>query len=218
MPNLFRIASIGKPNVIKLLSRTSGLPVTLAQVKNQLFIPTATTTWDNQLTLLINSAVLYFEKQRQVLIKSTWTGYYNTFPLHSLLIKKAPLISISSIKYYDSDNVQQTVNSSDYYTTVENYYSYIMFNSDFSRPVTYNRPQAVEVEFIVGLCTDDLDCPPDIQQGILMYLSFMWENKGDSANTAKIPSVINELFFPYKVMDITSNSLSIETYRGLFYA
>lgn len=206
MPNLYNVKSIAKPDVYKQTARAVGLPITLDEAKQQLYIPVGVTTWDDEITAYINSGMLYFEKfTRQVLIEATFIGYFNTFPV-SLSLKKSPLQSIESVKYFDVDNVEQTVNAANYYTTVADYYSDLIFVDDFTIPTTFGRPQIFKVEFKVGLATDDTDTPKDIKQGMKMYVAYMYENRG-SCDDTKIPPVVNELFYPYKILKIVKNDI-----------
>ena len=224
MPNLFAFSNIGVPTVYKNGVRDAGLPVTLTEAKAQLLIPTAVTTWDTYLTGLINASMAYFEKfTRQILISRTFTGYLNDFPNDSFLIEKAPLISITSVKYYDTDNVLQTVTDTNYYITESNYYSYLMFINTYTYPSTYDRPQIVQVEFKAGLCTDDTDCPADIKQGLLQIIAYWWENRGDTSGSGRygqgnrsVPQVAKDLFFPYKILKVITKAQPISFIGGSY--
>ncbi len=206
MPNLYNIKSIGKPDVYVQTERASGLPITLVEAKSQLNIPSAVTTWDTEITSYINAGMLAFENfTKQVLIEAIFIGYYNTFPV-SVELKKSPLRSIVSVKYFDVDNVEQTVSSGDYYTTVADYYSYLIFIETFITPDTFGRPQIFKVEFKAGLSTNDTDTPEDIKLGIKLFVAYMFENKGDCSNT-ELPKAVADQFYQYKILDIIKNDI-----------
>lgn len=76
-----------------------------------------------------------------------------TVPKQIRLIRP-PVISVSSVKYFDGDNVLQTVSASDYYITDEEV-PQLRFVTGFSAPTVYARPDAVRVEYVAGYAPSD---------------------------------------------------------------
>jgi uncharacterized phiE125 gp8 family phage protein len=67
----------------------------------------------------------------------------------ALRLPRGPVASVTDVKYYDADNMLQTVASSDYYLTDEQV-PQVRFLSSFAQPETYDRPDAVRVTYVAG--------------------------------------------------------------------
>lgn len=207
MPYLNTIGSVGKPNVYKQTAKGAGLPITVLEAKSQLFIRASVTTWDTEIEAYINAGMAFFENMtRQTLIEATYIGYFNTFT-RSLLLKRAPFRATIAVTYFDENNVEQTVGTSNYYTTESDYYSHLIFVDTFEIPKTFDRPQILKVEFNAGISTDETDTPEDIKQGLKMYVAHMYENRGDCVAQGDVPEVIASHFYPYKILDIARNDI-----------
>lgn len=78
-----------------------------------------TTTEDALLNRLITTARLEIERQKNVaFIEQTWLLTLNNFPRGKLSLPKWPLSSVTSLKYYDSAGVEQTVATSVYGSSI----------------------------------------------------------------------------------------------------
>lgn len=166
------------------------LPVSLADMKTYLKIDTDVD--DSLITDLINTVALFIENYtRRELIEKTFKtlrdGFYDDsrldrlFPYQStsFLILKSPFVSVESIKYFKND-VLETVDSSIYYSTVENFYSSIVLKADKSWPSNIDdRLQAVEINFKAGYGTQASDIPIDLRNAIKMIVAFLYFNRGD---------------------------------------
>lgn len=62
---------------------------------------------------------------------------------------RPPFISISSVGYFDGDNVLQTVDPADYYVT-DGQIPELMFASGYAFPTLYARPDALRVQYVTG--------------------------------------------------------------------
>ena len=89
-------------------------PITLTEAKAHLRVDDSYD--DTYINTLITTARLYCERfLNQSLITQTWQLFLDSFPSNGLiLLKHGPVISLTSIKYYDSDNTEQTLSSDDY--------------------------------------------------------------------------------------------------------
>lgn len=61
-----------------------------------------------------------------------------------------PVTAISSIKYYDANNVDQTLDAAPNYFVDKDR---IVWTESFSAPEIYLRPSAVRIEYVAGLAT-----------------------------------------------------------------
>jgi uncharacterized phiE125 gp8 family phage protein len=94
------------------------------------------------------------------LARATYTMYLDAFPAEDLRITRGPVAAISSVKYYDSANVLQTVAAADY--QLDN----ILLDGRLKFINTYgvysNRLNGLEIEFTCGWAT-----AAEIPQGIV---------------------------------------------------
>lgn len=68
----------------------------------------------------------------------------------SLVIPRAPLIAITSIKYYDTSSTQQTVSTDVYKVQTDYEPGRVVLKYDQSWPSVQGRPDAIEVTFTAG--------------------------------------------------------------------
>jgi len=88
-----------------------------------------------------------------------------------------PVASISSIKYYDTDNNQQTLADSNYQLVKGKTWAEIHYVQDADIPSVYDRPDAVEIIYIAGNSTANV--PPAILQQIKTCVSRIYYDKED---------------------------------------
>jgi uncharacterized phiE125 gp8 family phage protein len=77
-------------------------------------------------------------------------GTIEEFPNGDLVLCPPPLISVSSVKYYDANDSLQVLSSANYRVVQDPFRSFIRLKSGYSWPSTSERPDAVTVRFTVG--------------------------------------------------------------------
>lgn len=179
------------------------LPVSLDNVKIQLKL--SGTDEDDFLESLIKTASLFFESfTKQTLITDTYKTYRTVWDIFQL--RRCPLQSIESIKYFDTEGVLQTLDSGNYYIVKNNFFGKVAFDESFESPSLRNRPQQIEIEFKVGFGDTTDDIPADIQQGLLEHIAYMYENRGDCIDDAcsniAIPNSTKMAYMKYKIQEI----------------
>ena len=209
MTYLRNLRYITIPDTYKKLSVLPGLALTLAEVKAYLIIPVTDTSRDAWLTMLIKTSMHEFEEYaRRVLIKATFITYRNNFPFTNFFeLRKSPLVSVESVEYLDVDKVWQTMDSTEWMVTNENYFSKIVWNDAFKFPSLYEQPQPIRINFTAGMATDDTDTDIHLKEGLLAYIAFMFENKGDCLTTKmdnafSLPPTTIRVFDGYKIFMI----------------
>ena len=152
-------------------------PVTLAEMRSHLGITQAAdTARDSIITGRIISARQWAENYtRTAYISQTWIGYAADFPCHPVfnhrIALKAPLISVSSIKYLDENGVQQTLNSSLYLVDLVN--SCIVPAYDQTWPSVRVQNNCVQVEYVCGY-GNAAAVPESIKEAI-RFIVGQWE-------------------------------------------
>lgn len=126
----------------------STYPVTLVDLKLHLAIDG--NTEDSRLTAMIGAATNLCETQtNRAFVSQTWKLTDCGFPRYQLYLPKPPLTGVTTVKYYDSNNVQQTWDAANYYV-MKGTKSHGWIEPTTAYPATYNRPDAIEVTFTCG--------------------------------------------------------------------
>jgi len=163
---------------------------------------------DAWMTNAIKTAMSCFEAiSSRTLMITAFRTYHDCWqPCFEL--RKSPLVAISSVKYNDTDSVEQTVDSADYYIQKDPAYSLVRFDCEtFDSPaLKANRPQQITIDFTAGYATTESDVPADIKKAILQQVCYMSANRGDCAcgdgmSSAKAPGAM-AIYKKYKIEEI----------------
>jgi len=152
-------------------------PVTLAEAKQHCRL-SSDTTEDEHVTSLIKSAREYCENYtRRALAGQTLELLLNTFPTgNSIEIPKPPLVSVSSVKYKDSDGVEHTMPTSDYIVDTDQIFGRVVLGYNKSWPVFTPYPvNPVRIRFEAGYSY--VDFPESIKHAIKLIVGHWYENR-----------------------------------------
>lgn len=162
-------------------------PLTLAEVRDHCRIDNDDS--DAILRNLIRASRAYSETYlHRALIQQTWDI---TFPAFGdMEIPKAPLSSVTSVKYYDEDAVQQTLASSVYKVASADP-SYITLDEDQEWPTVQPIIEPITVRIVAGYGDEAEDVPQMTRQAMLILISHWYENReasivGVSSQTAPL--------------------------------
>jgi len=135
-------------------AKPQGTALPLDRVKK--FLRVTGTDQDQVITQMINAAVDIIEQETWIVLQSrSYTLYMDDWDyergLDHILLKKYPITAVSSVKYYDASNVQQTLSTSNYYTSIQGEYGRVYIQSE---PTVYDdRYDAIEIAFTAGYGT-----------------------------------------------------------------
>lgn len=135
-------------NPVKLITPSTLTPVTLTEAKEHLKV-----TGSDEDTLIqtyLNAAIKRVENYRQSPVMSSEWELYATHWRTSFNLQKHPVTVINSVKYYDDDNVLQTVDSANYRLQDFRVPCRLEFDSDFTEPSFYDREFPIVVNFQAG--------------------------------------------------------------------
>lgn len=149
-------------------------PVTLTEVYKQLRLTPdhegspgeETHPNDTQLAAMIQTSREHVEAMaRRSLVQQTVRLSLRSFPVsydtwvasysdrralvQTVRLFRPPVIRVEAVRYYDGDNLLQTVDAASYYVT-DDAVPELRFISGFSQPTVYDRPDAVRVEYVAG--------------------------------------------------------------------
>ena len=154
----------------------SGVPLfTTAEAKDFLKVDTTAddTLIDNLVLAATESCQIYtnqyFFKTVVEQYSDTWVNIYTLY--------KSPVSSITHIKYYDSDDTEQTLSSSNYILDDVSKPARIGLAVDATLPDLADRINAVHVNYSVGYGTTSADVPQGIKQAVLLTLGNWYENR-----------------------------------------
>lgn len=153
------------------------------------------------LTLLILRAAQSFEEAtRRAIMEQTWTLYLDEFPdSDTIQIPRPPLVSVESVKYYDSDGVLQTLDSSKYRVHKVGVFGEVEIIDSW--PATQSRRNAVEIAFTAGYSDDPAALPPLLVQGLLFIIAHWYLNREMYATgtiVQPIPDTAKEIIHTYR--------------------
>lgn len=134
---------------------------------------------DTLLTNLIKAAREYCEGfTNRAYITQVWDLLLDSFPVgDSISIPYPPLVSVASVKYYDTENTEATMDSGDYYVDTYKEPGRIVLGYNKSWPTTILRPaNGVIIRFTAGYGAAAA-VPQKVKQAMLMLISYWFENR-----------------------------------------
>lgn len=177
-------------------------PATLQEVKTHARVTHAEE--DSYIETLISAARDYCETfTNRAVITQTWALTLPGFPSWFCL-QKAPLQSVSSIKYVDQDGATQTV-STDVYdvdTTVEP--GRVVLKTGQSWPSTGESIAAVTVTYVAGYGDARTDVPPSFRLAVKILSAHWFELREPvvvGTIIAKVPMSVESLLWSNRLLE-----------------
>ena len=168
------------PHILTLVTGPIISPVSLATLKAHLRIDEATE--DDILQMYLDAATAVAQEQLgKALISQTWNEsvrYVNG----RVDLTVNHVQSLSSITYYDSDNVQQTATLSDFDLVAGDDWAYV--ESD-AWPSLYSRADAITFQYVAGFGSSPDSIPANIRQAILLLAGQYYANR-ENVSEAKL--------------------------------
>lgn len=152
-------------------------PITLAEAKLHLRVDHAED--DTYITTLIEAARDWAECfTSRAIITQTFKMYLRTFPgFGGIVVPRAPVISLTSIIYYDQNNTLQTLDPAVYETDFVREPGRIDRVFGQVWPSVYPRVNAVCVEFVAGYGAAGANVPAGLRRAILQRLTELYEDR-----------------------------------------
>jgi len=138
-------------------------PVTIEQAKKQCEIAESDTAHDDHFYRLIESARQELETDCDMAIALQTWKVLTSCVFDGMQLQKSPIQSITSIKYYDINNTQQTLASSVYAFDVADRTIRLKYNQSW--PSAVNRFDAWEITYLCGYTN-----PPGIAVQAMLIL------------------------------------------------
>lgn len=184
-------------------------PVSTTEAKNQLRIALGDTTYDTEITRLITAASQWVERRYGIsIITQTRTqlqdNFYEKYPIfrnflgpyysrYPVTLLYPPVQSVTSIKYYDTSQVLQTLDPATY--TVTGLMAPTLGAQDIETPRIFPQsswpvfkwiPDTIQIKYISGFGDDSTFVPETIKTAVLMCLSHLFENRMEEITGERI--------------------------------
>jgi uncharacterized phiE125 gp8 family phage protein len=177
--------------------------ISLAEAKAFLRVDSDYDDDDSYITSLIGVATNVVEQfTRRRLITQTYNIYYDEFPPY-MDLQVGNVASVTHVKYYDTDNTLQTLDTSQYDVDIRVKPGRIYQAEDGNFPDTYERANSVEVEFVVGSAASDVE--DAIKQGMFIVIGRYYENRQDVVTgtiASELPLMVEHLLTPYRLLEL----------------
>ena len=177
-----------------IITAPTELPITLAQVKEQAFADFCDD--DMLLNSYICAAVGHLDGWSGIMGRAIMPQdviqQFGCFE-ESLYLPYGPALSITSVTYYDTDNVQQTATG---YALLHDSKGSFICHDDW--PDTYDRKDAVTVNYRAGYA-DAASVPKSILHAISMLAATWYCNREGTAPSGNpIPFGVHDLLAPHR--------------------
>lgn len=174
-------------------------PISLIEAKAHLRVDHSTD--DTLITASIVAARAAAENFCQrALITQQWKKTLDFFPC-GITLPMPPVQSVVSLKYYDTNGVQQTLDSLTYTLDVMNEPGRLVPAYGLTWPATRDIPNTVEVIYKAGYGDAAVNVPGPIKAWILLKIAELYEYREASAERAAVPhEFVDHLLWPYRVV------------------
>jgi uncharacterized phiE125 gp8 family phage protein len=113
---------------------------------------------------------------RRAFLTQTWDYSLDEFP-DEIRLPMSPVQSVTSVKYYDVDDTEQTLSTSAYITDIRSHIPRITTADGYDWPDVYARYNPVTVRFVAGYTTGAPDLLT-IRQAMLLHVEAHYD-RGD---------------------------------------
>ena len=187
---------------LRLITPPALEPVSLTEAKLHLRVDGSDE--DDLITALIVAARQAAEHQLdRALVTQTWERRFDAFPAAELELGMPPVQSITSVTYYDADEVLQTMDAADYALDAYRLPGWAVPAYGTTWPSTLDTPNAVRVRFVAGYGDTASDVPEAIRQWMLMRIGTLYKHREQvvaGMSVAELPGAfVDRLLDPYRV-------------------
>jgi uncharacterized phiE125 gp8 family phage protein len=177
-------------------------PIMLAETK--LFCRVDHDLEDGTFAALITAAREHCEQVTgRALLSQTWERKLDDFS-DVVYLPRPPLISITSVKYYDTSGVEQTLSTNIYEADIYGEPGCIRNKYNQVWPTVRNQPDAVAVRYTCGYGTAEYQVPWPIRLACLKHVDHAYSNRETvvAGAVVELPLGIADLLAPYVIWDV----------------
>lgn len=187
-----------KPRNFKVVTAPATEPVTAADVK--LYSRIYTDVEDASVNTWISAGRIAAEDyQHRAYVTQTIELSYDYWPEKVINLPRPPTATVNSVKYYDEDNVEATLDASKYFVDVDSTPGRIALNAGESWPSVTLRPiRGLVINYDAGYGTAS-DVPERVKDAISLYCAYRYENR--IAEDGTIPEAFYNILQPDRIED-----------------
>jgi uncharacterized phiE125 gp8 family phage protein len=127
-------------------------PVSLAEMK--LHLRVTHSTEDELIKTITSAAADWCESyEGQSYMMKTYRIFLDEFPSNGIDLPNSPVVSITSIQYYDTNNALQTVSSSVYTLDKDSLPAKLYLSTNQVWPIAYSKEKSVIITYVAGYAT-----------------------------------------------------------------
>jgi len=205
---------------LKLKTAPTEEPVAVDLIRQHLKLDTSDD--DVLIQEYIGTAREFVENQtHRAMFTQTWTLWLDGFPIDSaalgwwdgvrqgalvqgvsshIEIPRPPLVSVTHLKTYDTDDVATTFDSAGYFVDIASEPGRLALASGYTWPSSLRLTNAVEVEFVAGQAVTNI--PRTLRHAVMLLTSHLYENREivtDGINLGTLPTSLSELIASERV-------------------
>lgn len=172
---------------LSLVTAAESDPIAVADAKSHLRVDG--TDEDAYISSLIGAATAYVGAQGilgKALTTQTWKQVEES-PSGAVNLLLHPVQSLSAVKYYDTDNALQTDTLGNYRLISGDAWAYVEPTEGNDWPTTFDRPDAVQIEFVAGYDDAGVSLPENVRHAMLLLIAHWYENREDVAFGQPVP-------------------------------
>lgn len=161
---------------------------------------------DTYLSALIQAATDYLDAQHGILgralITQRWQVTFGERPSSDKVILPVPTVQqVTSISYYDTDNVEQSFAADNYRLIINGEYSIVELVQGVSWPNVYDRSDALWIQYDTGYGDAASDVPAAIRHAGLLLIGNWFENREAVTQSAmsELPMAVKSLLQPFRL-------------------
>jgi len=94
-----------------------------------------------------------------------------------IYLDRSPLLSVDSVKYYDSSETLVTMDPSLYYVLLKGEPGAMVLKATSSWPDVFDRPDAVQITFTAGHGTVSTSVPAVLRSAVLLFVKHLYDNR-----------------------------------------
>lgn len=133
--------------------------------------------------------------------EGTYTGAYKVPYLDYIELPRSPVSAVSSVKYFNDDNTENTWATTNYYVDTAREPARIVLRNGGTWPTSLRNANGIEVNYTAGYGATATDVPEAIRVAMLEHITFLYEHRGDDEGRQLQPSpMLSSLLQPYVIM------------------
>lgn len=171
------MGQLSPQHALELVTAPTTTPITAAEAKTQMRVEHSDD--DTLIARLVDVAVAFCDAKGalgKAMITQTWAQWLAPNP-STVRLLLGPVQSVTAVKYYNASNVLTTDTLSNYDVLGTSTYTTVKPKTGYTWPTTYNRDDAIKIEYTVGYGDATTDVPQNVRHALMMLVAHWYENR-----------------------------------------